>query len=263
MRTAPSLAKLQDDFMQHVLHDERAIEACVESNGLSTAQRMQVYQHIVENTLNEALQTSYPAVRLLVGDAFFDGAATGYMRRYPPGSGNLQDYGAQFCDFLSAMEEAARLAYLPDIARLEWARQLSLLASDAQALAATETAYKLQYLGNHPMCVLLHPSVQLVCSAHPIFDIWHYCMQPSDQGLHLDAAGQAVLLWRDGAQIAMQVVDDPAAAFLRAVLDGMEMHHAFAEVRSQGHDNFDLSELLPFLVANHLVVDIYAIGESS
>jgi len=262
MHTAPSLAELQHDFMANVLHGDRTIESCVESNGLSTAQRMQVYQHIVENTLTEALQTSYPASRLLVGDSFFDIAANRYMRRFPPTSGNLQDYGAQFAAFLEDMEEAASLTYLPDIARLEWARQLSLLAADAQSLEASETAFRLQYLGNHPMQVLLHPSVQLVCSSHPIFDIWHYCMLPSNQHLQLDAAGQAVLLWRDGAQIAMQVLDAPAAAFLRAVLDSMETHHAFAEVQAQ-YTNFDLSELLPFLVANQLVIDLHTIGEPS
>jgi len=262
MHTAPSLAELQNDFIANVLHGDHTIESHIETHGLSASQRMQIYQHIVENTLTEALQTSYPALRLLVGDDFFDVAADRYMHQYPSTSGNLQDYGGQFCDLLTDMAEAAAFTYLPDIARLEWARQLSLLSADAEVLKATETAFRLQYLGNHPMQMILHPSVQLVCSLHPIFDIWQYCMQPSDQHLQLDGAGQAILLWRDGAQIAMQIMNAPAAVFLRAVLDGMEIHHAFADVQTQGYTDFDLSELLPFLVANQLVIDIYAIGAS-
>ncbi len=263
MHTAPSLAELQNNFMANVLHGDSAIESHIETNGLPASQRMQIYQHIVENTLTEALQTSYPALRLLVGDDFFDVAADRYMRQYPPISGNLQDYGVQFSELLANMEEAASLAYLPDTARLEWARQLSFLAADAEALEASETVFRLQYLGNSPMQMMLHPSVQLVRSSHPIFDIWHYCMQPSEQPLQLDAAGQSVLLWRDGVQIAMQTMDAPATAFLHAVLDGMEMHHAFGAVQAQGHADFDLSELLPFLVANQLVIDIHAIGAST
>jgi len=263
MQTAPSLAELQHDFLANILHGDHGIESHIKANGLTASQRMQIYQHIVENTLTEALQTSYPAVRLLVGDDFFDLAADRYMRRYPPVSGNLQDYGAQFSDLLAAMEEAASLAYLPDIARLEWARQLSLLAADAQSLEAAETAFRLQYLGNYPMQMVLHPSVHLVRSLHPVFDIWHFCMQPSGQSLQLDTAGQSVLLWRDGAQIAMQAMDAPAATFLTAVLGGMEMHHAFADVQAQGHVGFDLSELLPFLLSNELIIDIHATGEST
>lgn len=260
MHTAPSLAELQNDFMHHVLNGDRAIETCVKSNGLPAIQRMQIYRHIVENTLAEALQTSYPAILLLVGETFFAIAADRYMRRYPSKTGNLQDYGGQFSALLSEMQEADSIAYLPDIARLEWARQLSFLAADAHPMAASKIACRLQDPGDHPMQISLHPSVQLVTSAHPVFDIWHYCMQASGEPLHLGEHGQSILLWRDHAQIAMQVMDAPATAFLGAVLGGMEMHHAFAEVRAQGYVDFDLSELLPFLVANQLIIHIYDTG---
>jgi len=260
MRTAPSLAELQQDFVQNILHNDPAIEACVESHGLTAAKRMQIYRYIVENTLLEALQTSYPAVERLVGKDFFAIAADRYMRSYPSHSGNLQDYGAHFSAMLQTMEEAAGIAYLPDIASLEWARQLSFLAPDSHMLEASEIAYRLQYLGDHPMRMLLHPAVQLVVSNHPIADIWHYSMQAPHQPLHLDADGQSVLLWRDGAQLAMQVMDTAATVFLASILDGKEMHHAFADVLAEGYNDFDLSELLPFLVANALVIDIQAIG---
>jgi len=263
MHAAPSLAELQNDFMNHVLSGDRAIEACVKSNGLPATQRMQIYRHIVENTLLEALQTSYPAILLLVGEPFFALAADRYLRRYPPKTGNLQDYGAQFPALLSEMEEADSIAYLPDVARLEWARQLSFLAADEQPIAPSDIAYRLQNAGDQPMQMILHPSVQLLISPHPVFDIWHYCMQASEESLHLDEHGQSVLLWRDHAQhaqIAMQRMDAPATAFLAAVLSGMDMGHAFAEVRAQGHVDFDLSELLPFLVANQLIIHIHDTG---
>jgi len=260
MCPAPSLAELQHDFVQHVLHDDAAIEACIEGNGLTAAKRMQIYRHIVENTLLEALQTSYPAVALLVGEDFFTIAADRYMRSYPSRSGNLQDYGAHFSALLQAMEEAANIAYLPDIARLEWARQMCMLAANVHVPKASDIAYRLQYLGDHPMRMILHPTVQLVVSSHPISDIWHYCMHPANASLQLDGDGQAVLLWRDSAQVAMQVMDAAATVFLSAVLAGREMHHAFADVQTEGFNDFDLSELLPFLVANKLVIDIQAIG---
>jgi len=264
MQNAPSLAELQNNFVNHVLHRDRAIEACVKSNGLPATQRMQIYRHIVENILLEALQTSYPVVLLLVDEAFFAIAAERYLQCYPPQTGNLQDYGAQFPDLLSEMQEADSIAYLPDVARLEWARQLSFLAADAQPLAPLEIASRLQDVGNQPMQMILHPSVQLLISPHSVFDVWHYCMQASEESLHLDEHGQSVLLWRDDAhnhvqqgQIAMQRMDAPASVFLAAVLGGMDMQHAFTEVRTQGHADFDLSELLPFLVANQLITHIY------
>jgi len=256
MQTVPSLAELQSCFMSSVLRGDTGIEPWIVANGLSSTQRMRIYRHIVENTLAEALQTSYPAVLLLVGEPFFEMAAGRYMRRYPPLTGNLQDYGARFSVLLAEMEETASVPYLPDVARLEWARQQSFLAAGAEVLEASEIAYRLQYLGNSLIRMTLHPGVQLVCSEHPVFDIWHYCMEASSEQLHLDEDGQSVLLWRDGEQVAMQVIDNPAAVFLGAVLSGMEMHQAFSRVETEGHTGFDLSDLLPFLVANRLIVDI-------
>jgi len=256
MQTAPSLAELQSFFMSNVLRGNTGIEPWIVANGLPSTQRMKIYRHIVENTLAEALQTSYPALLLLAGKRFFEMAADRYMRRYPPLTGNLQDYGAQFSTLLDEMKEAASVPYLPDVARLEWARQQSFLAADAEALEASEIAYRLQYLGNSPIRMTLHPGVQLVCSEHPVFDIWRYCMEASSEHLHLDGDGQSVLLWRDGAQVAMQVMGNPASVFVGAILNGMEMHQAFSQVRTGGHAGFDLSDLLPFLVANRLIIDI-------
>jgi len=257
MQIMPSLAELQGLFMSNVLQVDTSIEPLIAANGLSSAKRLQVYRHIVENTLAEALQTSYPAVLLLVGEPFFEMAADRYMRRHPPQTGNLQDYGEQFPALLAAMAEAASVPYLSGVAELEWARQQTLLAASALALEASEIAYRLQYLGNNPIRMVLHPGAQVVCSEYPVFDIWHYCMDAPSEPLHLDGDGQSILLWRQGAQVSMQVIDRPAAVFLAAALDGMEMHQAFARVATEGYSDFDLSNLLPFLVANRLIIDIH------
>ncbi len=258
MRNAPSLAELQRDFAASVLHGDASIEAAVAGNGLAAAQRMQIYRHIIENTFSEALQTSYPAVRLLVGDDFFDLAALRYLRDYPATSGNLQDYGAHFAAFLAAMPEASSLAYLPDIARLEWARQCSLLAADAEPLSADAVTQRLHTLQQSEAAIALrlHPSLQIIASDYPLFDIWRYCMEPDETPPPaLDRGGQPLLIWRDAAQIAMQPVSAATTLLLRALLDGQSIQTALTTAADA---DFDLTELLPWLVANRLVIDITA-----
>jgi len=256
MNQTPSLAELQAQFFNHVMHDDDAVSAWVVDHGLPAAQRMKIYKHIVENTLSEALTTSYPAILALVGADFFAMAADRYFRRYPPESGNLQDYGASFPDFLSAMQEAASLPYLADVARLEWARQQTYLAADAACLNQAGAAQRLQAAGDRPMRLRLHPGVRLIDSTHRIFDIWQYCMAPDSERLQLAGDGQSVLLWRDGSQVAMQLMDAAATAFLQHIEQDMAMHRALELVQLHGYPDFDLSDLLPFLVANHMVADI-------
>jgi len=256
MTTAPSLTELQSAFYARVMHGDEAILPWVVSHGLPATKRMQIYQHIVENTLSEALRTSYPAIVLLVGAAFFDQAADRYMRHNPPQVGNLQTYGAQFPMFLAQMKEAASLPYLADMARLEWARQQAYLAGDAQALGASEVAHQLQQFENKQVYLTLHPSVQCIHSSHRIVDIWHYCMNQDGETLQLEGDGQSVLLWRDGVQVAMQVIDAPAAGFLCKIREGMDMHHALQQ-ETPDQVVVDLSALLPFLIANTMIVSIH------
>jgi len=253
MNSAPSLVDLQAAFYQRVLHDDPAILPWVVDGGIAANQRMQVYQHIVENTLFEALHTSYPVIALLVGDRFFHQTADQYMRKYPPQNGNLQAYGAHFSNFLMEMKTALSLPYLPDIARLEWARQQSYLAADGKALVASEVGARLQAVEDGAMHLILHPSVQLLVSDYRIFEIWHYCMEHDAAALDLAEGGQSMLLWRDGSQIVMQVIDAAAAVWIDHILQGMRMDEALAQ---QDTDGIDLSALLPFLTANQMIISM-------
>ncbi|MDQ6951532.1 MAG: DNA-binding domain-containing protein [Mariprofundales bacterium] len=250
----PSLAELQQHFFNSVMHQDEAILPWIADNGLAADQRMQIYRHIVENILSDALKTSYPATLLLVGEPFFDLAADRYVHQYPPQYGNLQRYGGQLSDLLSTMDEAADLAYLPDIARLEWARQRCYLAADAEAMGVSEVAAQLQQLGDASL--QLHPSVELITSEHRIFDLWRYCMEPTEDPLHLEPDGQSLLLWRDQAQVAMQLMDPAACIWLHAILHGMTMQNALGRVLTQGYPEFALPQLFSMLTSNHLIINI-------
>ena len=84
--------------------------------------------------LTNALRLSYPAVRRLVGAEFFAGMAAQYIAAHPPRSACLNDYGGAFATFLAGFLPAAGLAYLPGVARLEWAVNRALHAPSAVAL---------------------------------------------------------------------------------------------------------------------------------
>lgn len=287
MKQTPSLAELQERFFDSVMleddvheddshkndsHKNDSISGWVVDNGLPAMQRMQIYRHIIENILSEALETSYPAIHALVGADFFALAAGRYMRRYPPKTGNLQDYGAQFPVFLADMKEAETLPYLADVAGLEWARQQCYLAADVRSLAEFEVICQLQAVGDAPIRLTLHPSVQFVDSAHRIFDIWRYCMRSDSERsdsvrsdserLQLEGEGQPVCLWRDGTQVAMQVLDAPAGLFLQTIREGMDVQHALDRVHDEHGDYFKFDDFFNFMVRNNMIVNVRKAEES-
>ena len=140
MHTAPALSELQRRFLD-ALYDDRATGPLgeVAGNGLEPLARLRIYRNSCNEIQTGALRATYPAVLALVGTEFFEQSARGYRRAHPSASGNLQGFGAGFADYLASLSSLAAYPYLPDVARLEWRRQLAVLAADAESIHATPT----------------------------------------------------------------------------------------------------------------------------
>jgi hypothetical protein len=129
-----------------------------------------VYRASVAANFSSALAATYPVVRRLVGEAFFAEAAWRFALSHASTSGDLNEYGAHFPAFLAAYPHAAALAYLADVARLEWACHESESAPEAAAFDFEGLA-RIEPSGYGELRLLLHPSVRLLESAHPIVAI--------------------------------------------------------------------------------------------
>ena len=253
MRNAPSLPELQRQFAAVILGEDSAtLEDIVLGKGLTPEARLKIYRNIVLNNHAAALRTAYPVVLRLVGEDFFMSAAARYLRDYPTSSGNLQDYGINFPEFLAKLPEAGSLAYLPDVARLEWARQKSYLATDVESISLTALD---EVTEPESLRLDLHPSLRLVTSVHPILDIWQFCQQSAPEHLELSGQPQSVLLWRDGFQIAMQESDTGSCVLIAALLHRTPLAAAHAEALRSAED-FDLSTCLHWLFTTGLVTGL-------
>jgi hypothetical protein len=249
--SSPTLRDLQHDFSDWVTGAPNGrIEAYVEARGLTSGARLGVYRNMVFNNLTEALATAYPVVKALVGDEFFEVIAARYITQYPSGCGNLQRYGLHFAKLLAAAPDAAHLEYLPDVARLEWARQESALAPLAAPIEPTELS-SLPPGTEHRLRFTLHPSIRMITSNFPVLEIWLYCQSPGDSRLELDH-GQNVAIWRSGEQIAMQAFESSDHEFVVALQRGAMLSEAHAA--ASGETPFDPAELLQRLFAEGLVV---------
>jgi hypothetical protein len=92
----------------------------VRAQGIASARRLQVYRNNLFASLTEVLAAVYPVTRHLVGAAYFDHAARGYIAAHPSVSGDVHRYGGRFGEYLGGYPGSDKLAYLPDTARLEW-----------------------------------------------------------------------------------------------------------------------------------------------
>jgi hypothetical protein len=178
--------------------------------------RLAIYHGAVRANWARALGSAYPVVRRLVGEAFFDAAAEAYGVAHPSRSGDLGAFGDRFADLLAAYGPAASLAYLPDVARLEWAVHESACAADVSPFdfAALE---RVPADRHGAVRLRLHPAVRLLESAHPVVAIWE-ANQPGRD------ATPARLEGADRVLVARHGYDPVPRALARAewaLLDGL------------------------------------------
>ena len=216
----PSLREVQRAVARSVFSaDAGEALAHVAGGTIAAAERFAVHRNNAAVTLIEALRLVYPVVDKLVGAEFFAGAAHAFIARHPPRTACLNDYGAQFAEFLAGFPAAARLTYLPDVARLEWAVNASLNAPDAPALAPAALA-ELGESARRRLRLVPHPAVTLLALRYPADAIWRAVREGDDAALaaiELDVAPMSLLVERRGDAIAMRRLS-PDEAELTALL---------------------------------------------
>ena len=193
---APSLLELQRAMRASLVRrEDRDAAAHVLADGIDPAARLGVYRNTFASVLTRALRLSYPAAERLVGAEFFEGAVHAFIEEQPPRSACLDDYGAGFADFLACFAPAAPLEYLPDVARLEWAVNRALHASDVEPLDPRRLA-ALAEAESARVSFAPHPSVSLLRVDHPVDLIWRAVLEEDDDALSAidPGAGPAWLL---------------------------------------------------------------------
>ena len=95
-----------------------------------TEQRFAVYRNNVAHSLIQALRSRFPTIEALVGAEFFAAMARVFAAHHPPAGPVLAEWGDGFADFLTRFPPVAKLPYLPDVARVEFARGRAYHAAD-------------------------------------------------------------------------------------------------------------------------------------
>ena len=228
------LAELQAAFCEAVFSDtgpgrgDGILAEIAATETLSAADHLTIYRNSIHGKLIRALREIYPVCRRLVGDGFFTAMATVFVRRYPSQSPNLGDFGQDFATFVSGFEPASGLAYLPDIAALEWAWHRAFNAAgdepmELQALDAVSEGARGRIVFRLPV------SATLLASAFPTHTIWEANQDgaPDCGMIDIDQGGIRLIVWRQGFELRIEPLDDLEWEFLRAVDAGRPLAELF------------------------------------
>ena len=252
----PALGDLQAAIRDAILGgDAGAAASHIAPDGLEPAARLQIYRHHVITTLTAALESTFPVVRRLVDARFFAYAADTYIRQHPPSEPCLVEYGATFSAFLSAFPPCRAHAYLPDVARLEWAIQVARHADEARPLDMTRLSSLPVETMPH-LVFRLDPSVSFVASRWPIDRIWR-ANQDDASGIDvvdLDGGGVHLEVRTLGGEVVLRALTASRHAFRRALGDGSVLERA-AEIALAMDPSFDLTLEIHQLLQDEVLID--------
>lgn len=225
-------------------------------NGSDPARRLAVYRNNVTSSLVDALADTFPVVQQLVGTEFFRAMAAVFVRLHPPRSCILAHYGDGLAAFVADFEPAAGLPYLPDVARLEFARLRALHAADVPPIADEALAHAL--VDPEALAGLQfrwHPSLSVIESPHAVVSLWAAHQTEGDiAAVAIDQPEQAIVL-RDEQEVLVVPVDAGTAEFVARTLAGDTFGTAATSAHGV-HPPFDLGMALSLLLRHRALVGL-------
>lgn len=252
------LRQLQLDFARALFGETSAsLTESILASGLDAGRRVDIYRNNVFSNLREALRAVYPVIERLVGEEFFRHAANGFISRQASTSGDIEDYGMQFAEFLAQFPAARVLAYLPDTARLEWACHQIFYAADHAPLPLEKLAgVPPEHFGL--LRFRMHPASALLASDYPVHRIWEV-NQPGFEGdpaVDLSQGGAKLLIRRPRFQMELQPLGTGEFAMLESLAAGRTVAEAYAQA-AQAEAAFDLDPFLQRHLAGGTLVDFH------
>lgn len=231
-------------------------------NGSDPGLRFAVHRNNVVHSLVAVLGDTFPVVRQLVGDEFFGAMARRYVADHPPASPLMHRYGAGLPAWIAGFTPVAALAYLPDMARLDWARLCAFHAADAEAIDLQTLAALMQSPEQLAKASLtLQPSLAVVRSTHPIVSLWG-AHQQDDAARDAWLAevpmrgAESALVFRDAADDALvHGLPDADAALTAAIASGAQLGTV-----QDAHPQADFVRVLALLLRHGLVTGIHHLG---
>jgi len=211
--------------------------------------RLNIYRNTFVAGVTKALRLAYPAVHRLVGADFFDGAAGLFIAQCPPRVAWLDEYGAEFPNFLGGFAPAAALAYLADVACLEWAVSRALHAADVAPLDLTRLA-ALSPAEQAGVSFVAHPSVALLRTEHPADVIWRGVLGADDAALaavDLNSGPVHLMVARLAGGVEISRLDESVWRFAAALCNRQPLEAALAAAP----DGADV------LLAEHLAAGLF------
>jgi hypothetical protein len=257
-----SLKALQESFYESIFNPQNTTNLThlgqqIQHNDspLTPEDRITIYRNSILGGITDALAAIYSVCVKLVGDEFFTHMVSGYLKQYPSGSPDLGNYGEFLPEYIEGFKPAKELAYLPDVARLEWLWHKAFNAPELKYL--TDKPSEISELAHIPeekqgliqFCV--DPSASLMNSDYPVHRIWEVNQDDYNgtETVNLDDGSSKLLVWRcPNYGMRIDMLNESEFTFLSA----LQQNKTFIEIAELQLEE-SINDILPRCIQTGLI----------
>lgn len=249
------LGKLQQVFFENIF-----VNNVPELDFISSEfakERFNIYRQTIFENMRNALQITFPAIWNLLGEECANKVAFAYctQEKNLPNSGCLDDFGAEFPDFLPTIKQLQALPYLRDYAYYEWLKHNAYGAGEPGHFSILELQNIPAEEIDHIKFVFI-PACFLFVSQFPIDAIEKIATGESNQMITLSEECVSYgLITRTQSVVHTLWIDKILWNFIKYLSDG----YCLSDSAKHAHDlneNFDLTGAIAFLLQSQLINNI-------
>jgi hypothetical protein len=216
-----ALARVQREFLDYLLRGATAVEAHVVGTArVSVAARLGIYADAYRSRLAEALESNYPVLAKLLGEADFAALAADYIAAHDSPYFSIRYYGDALAKFLATREHYAAAPVLAELAQWEWAMTAVFDAADVPPLDADALA-RIPPPQWAQLRFRWHPSVQRLALSWNVPQLWRALSAEGERPtMTLAAAPVQWLLWRENLTTYFRSLPQTEVSMLDAARSG-------------------------------------------
>jgi len=226
---------------------------------LGAAERVDVYANMYFFRLLECLSEDFPALHAVVGHEGFHRLAADYLEAHPSRHPSVRMLGRELGDFLERHVLSGSRAWLPDLARFEWALLEAFDAPDAPPVDGERLgAVAPEIWGD--LRFTLTPSLRVLVAGAPIDEVWKAATSKQEIP-PVESAMTALRVWREGLVVFHRRLEPVELAALQAVARGerfSDVCQAAATIVGDADAATEVVRVLRRWIGDGMIVEIEA-----
>lgn len=242
-----NLQTLQKDFMDYVLSEANIQilkNKLINTNDNLLQYQLDIYRNNIFTNLKHTLSAIYPITREVIGSGEFDIIVRDYISNNNSNSGNLDNYGQYFSQFLKSKPKE-----LAGIAHIEWQYHLlSLQKGDIRTIniqelrSLPENDYEnINFLINHTLNILE--------SSFPVYSIWKNRQLDDNSSKN----PENIAIFKEETSLNIIKLSNIEVKFIKLSQRNQTLYQIY-EILSK--ENIDIGNIIAKLIESKIIVGI-------